>query len=283
MAAAWEDPPETRVSFQGPGLSNVVKKLLIANIAIFVLQWVVLEGLFEGTFVFVQRAFALDPELWKEAFPFVPVWQLVSYGFLHDGASHLLGNMLFLFFLGTMLEGEIGARRFLVFYLLSLAVAGACQLTLGLVLSQTAPIVGASGAVLAIVCAMATLRPNTRLIFIIVPLTLRTAALIYIALDLFPAIMQLKDELVLHGGEASRVAHFAHLAGALFGYLCVRQSWIWRDPLAEVDEWRQRSDAERQASDEERVDELLAKINREGIQALSSRERAFLKRISERR
>lgn len=128
MTAAWEDPPETRVSFRGPGLTNVVKKLLIANGAIFVLQWVVFEGWFPGAFAFVQKAFALDPLFWKEAFPFVPVWQLVSYGFLHGGPEHLLFNMLFLFFLGTMLEGEIGGRRFLVFYLLSIAVAGACQL-----------------------------------------------------------------------------------------------------------------------------------------------------------
>lgn len=277
MPAAWQDPPEARgVPFGMPGLTRIVKFLLIANIVEFVLQWVVLSGTFPRAFAFVQDSFALVPERWTSGFPLVPLWQLVSYGFLHGSPEHLLSNMLFLFFLGTMLEGEIGARRFLAFYLISIAVAGAAQLGIGLALGQTAPIVGASGGVLAIVCAMATLRPSQRLIFIIVPMTLRTMALIYLGLELFRAAMELK-------GQDSGVASFAHLSGALFGYLAVRRSWIWRDPLAEVEGWRERRSEAREASDEERLDALLTKINREGIHALSSAEKAFLKRVSQRK
>lgn len=277
MAASWEDPPASGgVSLGLPRLTPVVKALLIANIALFVLQVVVLEGWFQGAYEFSIEAFALVPERWRAGFPLVPLWQLVSYGFLHGGPEHLLFNMLFLFFLGTMLEGEIGGRRFLVFYLLSIALAGAAQLSLGLALGQTAPIVGASGGVLAIVCAMATLRPHLRMIFIVVPMTLRTMALIYLALELFRAVMELK-------GQVSNVATFAHLSGALFGYLAVKRSWIWRDPLAEVEVWREQRAEARAAGDEERLDALLQKINREGIHALSSAEKAFLKRVSQRK
>lgn len=272
---AWEDPPGTRgAGFAMPAMTRVVKWLLISNVAVFVLQWVVLDGWMPRTFAFFRDAFALDPAQWR-AFPLVPLWQLVSYGFLHGGPEHLLFNLLFLYFLGTMLESEIGGRRFLVFYLLSIAIAGACQLGLGFLLGNSAPIVGASGGVLAIVCAMATLRPSMRLIFIIVPVTLRTMALIYLAIELFRAITQLK-------GAVSNVASFAHLSGALFGYLAVRRNWIWRDPLAEVEGWRERRSEAREASDEERLDALLQKINREGIHTLSSAERAFLKRVSQR-
>jgi hypothetical protein len=63
----------------------------------------------------------------------------------------------------------------------------------------------------------------------------------------------------------------------------VRRNWIWSDPLAAVQAWRQRRVESRGATDEAHLDELLAKINREGIHALSPRERAFLKRVSERR
>lgn len=274
MRASWQDPPGAPgLSFGMPTLTRVVKALLIANIGVFVLQWVVLDGWFPRAFAFLGDAFALNPLQWRDGFPLVPLWQLVSYGFLHGGVGHILTNLLFLYFMGTMLEQELGSRRMLVFYLVAVALAGACQLGLGLALGQVAPIVGASGGVLALVFALATLHPNLRVIFIIVPLTLRALALIYGAIELFGAIMQVK-------GEASSVASFAHLTGALFGYLAVRAGWIWRDPLAAAEDWRARRSEARAASDDERLDALLAKINRDGIRALSSGEKAFLKRVS---
>jgi membrane associated rhomboid family serine protease len=277
MARAWEQPPDVQgVSFGMPSMTRVTRALLIANIAVFVLQYVLFDGWFPRTFAFVDQAFALNPGQWVEHYPLVPVWQLLSYGFLHGGLDHLLGNMLFLFFLGTMLEGEIGGRRFLAFYLVAVALAGACQLALGLALGQVEPIVGASGGVLAIVCAMATLRPGMRLIFIVVPMTLRTMALIYIAFDLYRAISQLK-------GQENHVASFAHLTGALFGYVAVRRSWIWIDPLQKLEAWRERRAEARSLSDTERLDALLVKIEREGIHTLSAGERAFLKRASQRK
>jgi membrane associated rhomboid family serine protease len=259
-----------------PPLTPVVKLLLVSNIAVFVLQYVVLQGWFPRAFEFVADAFALNPLQWSAGFPLVPLWQLLSYGFLHVDLGHILYNLLFLYFMGTMLEQELGSRRTLVFYLVALALAGACQLGLGLALGQEAPIMGASGGVLALVFALATLHPNMRVIFIIVPLTLRALALIYGSIELFKAIMQVK-------GEVSNVASFAHLMGALFGFLAVRLGWIWRDPMAEVEDWRERRAEAQAASDEERLDSLLAKINREGIHSLSSGEREFLKRVSNRK
>lgn len=272
MRAAWQD--DARGSgFAMPRLTSAVKALLIANIALFVVQELVLQGEWSES---VTAPLLLQPEQWTAWFPFVPLWQLVSYGFFHGNIPHLLYNMLALYFLGTMLEEEIGSRRFLVFYLVAVAAAGLCQLVVGLALGMVGPILGASGGVLAIVCAMATLRPTLRLIFIIVPMTLRTLALIYVGLDLFSAIKQLQ-------GEISGTANFAHLTGALIGFLAVRRRWIWGDPLAVLRSWRERRSSARGVTDEARLDELLQKINREGIHALSSRERAFLKRVSGRR
>jgi len=277
MSPTWEENPDARsgVSFAVPSPGRMVRALLIANIALFVLQWVVLDGTFPATFTFFLDTFALDPKQWLH-FPLAPLWQLVSYGFLHGGPAHLLFNMLFLYFLGTMLEGELGERRFISFYLVAVALSGACQLALGLALGQYAPIVGASGGLMAVVCAMATLRPQTRLIFILVPVTLRTVALIYIALEMFGAISQLK-------GQESNVASFAHLSGALFGFLCARYGWIWRDPLEAVADWRDRRAEVQRSHDAERLDRLLEKINREGLKTLSGSERAFLKRVAGKR
>jgi membrane associated rhomboid family serine protease len=275
LPSGWEDPPDVRgVSFGMPSMTPVTKALLIANIALFVVQELLLKG--TRGFDFLLDACALQPEQWTAHFPLVPVWQLLSYAFLHGSISHLLYNMLGLYFLGTLLEVELGSRRFAAFFLAAVAIAGLVQLLVGLGLDLAGPVLGASGGVLAIVCAMATLRPGLRINFIIVPMTLRTLALIYVALDLYGALMQFK-------GEVSGTANFAHLAGALFGYLAVRRSWIWRDPFAEVEAWRERRAEDRATSDAERLDALLERISREGIHSLSSSERAFLKRASQRK
>ena len=123
---------------------------------------------------------------------------------------------------------------------------------------------------------MATLRPGLRLIFIVVPITLRTMALIYVAFDLYRAISILK-------GAESHVASFAHLSGGLFGYVAVKRNWIWLDPLERIEAWRERRTAAQKVSDTERLDALLVKIDREGIHTLSAGEPAFLKRVSQRK
>jgi len=273
MSSAWHEPDPGRASSGMPGLTRAVRALLIANVAVFVLHWVLLSGWFQGAFDLVSDVFALNPRQWLT--PLVPLWQLVTYGFLHGSPTHILYNMLLLYFMGTQLESELGARRLLVFYLVALALAGLCQLVLGLALGQTAPIVGASGGVLALTCAMATLRPGLRMLFIIVPMTLRTFALIVVAIDVFGALAQLK-------GQDSNVASFAHLSGAFFGWMAVRRSWIFVDPLSRLESWREQRADVRRADDEQRLDELLVKIDREGIHSLSAAEKAFLKRASKR-
>jgi membrane associated rhomboid family serine protease len=275
MAPAWDDPVSRGggVAFAVPPLRGVVRCLVIANVALFLVQVVLLAGTrFQG----VLDPLKLQPAAWRAHFPWLPLWQLASYGFLHDGVGHILGNMLFLYFIGTMLEDELGPRRFALFYGAALLLAGAARLALSLALGDSLPIMGASGGVLACVCAVATLRPQTRMIFIIVPLTLRTVALLYVAMDFLNVIQGLK-------GQGTNVASFAHLAGALFGFLAVRRAWIWRDPVRELGHWRERLRSEQAASDEERLDQLLEKISREGIHSLSAREKAFLKRASQRR
>lgn len=271
MGQTWEDPGVRGTSLGPPSMTPAVKTLVIVNVVVFLVQSF-LRGAIGELWV---RWLPITPDTWVAHFPFVPLWQLLTYGFLHGDPMHLLGNMLFLYFLGSMLEGEIGSRRFVVFYGAAIALAGACQLLLGLALQQHGAILGASGAVLAIVCAVATMHPQARVIFIIVPLTLKTLALLYVGLDLFYVLYDLS-----HG--TGGVARFAHLAGAGFGYASVRRGWIWRDPLREVEGWRERKREEQESTDEERLDALLQKISREGIHSLSSRERAFLKRVSQR-
>jgi membrane associated rhomboid family serine protease len=259
------------MSLAMPSMTPAVKLLLILNVAAFVATDLFLNP---GGMVWVERYLALNPSVWSEWFPFVPAWQLLTYGFLHGSVAHILGNALFLYFLGTMLEGTINTRRFWVLYLVSVIAAGFFQLMVGL-LTTPGPILGASGGVLAIVCAMAALQPQTRIIFILFPITLRTLAILFVLMDLFNVAHQLK-------GDGSNVASFAHLTGAAIGYLAVRTGAIWRDPIEGLTRARAGRAAQSRADSREKLDALLAKINRDGIGSLSGREKAFLKRMSKR-
>src|SRR6185503_4558458 len=91
MRGTWDEPSDSGgVGFAAPSVTRVVKLLLIANVAVFVLQFVLLDGWFPNAFLFFRDTFALTPGQWKASFPLVPVWQLVTYGFLHGGPTHVL-------------------------------------------------------------------------------------------------------------------------------------------------------------------------------------------------
>lgn len=294
MQSSWQDPPPGQGGFGDGGLrlawppmTPVVKKLIVANGAIFLGMFLIFLPA-EGLADFLQRWFGMSPGLWIDYFPFVPFWQLLTWGFLHSVTDplHVILNMLFLYVLGTMLEAVVGGRRFLVTYVGALLVAGLATLVVGILAGPLGPAaelgarrypttVGASGAVFCVVAAIAVLRPNTRILFFFFPITLKVLAIGYIGLQAFYWLLTLK-------GATSNVAYLAHLAGAGWGFLVARTGWIWADPLEILEERRARGAAQREAADRERVDRLLEKINREGIHSLTAQERAFLKRVSKR-
>ena len=83
-------------------------------------------------------------------------WRLVTAGFLHAGFLHLAFNMYVLYVLGTMLEPAIGRTRFLLIYFVAL-LAGSFG---ALLLSPTAPTVGASGAIFGLMGAAVVVMRN---------------------------------------------------------------------------------------------------------------------------
>jgi membrane associated rhomboid family serine protease len=228
---------------------------------------------------FMEDAIGLSPRVWREFFPFVPVWQVVSYSLLHSTSSllHLLQNMLYLYFFGTMVEGAVGSSRFLVTYVMAILVGGIAYLVQGLWVPTLGPVIGASGGVFGILVAAATMMPQTRVILIFVPVKLVWLAVGLVSIEVFVLLPQLR-----YGGSDG-VAHLVHLGGALYGFLAVRRRWIWADPIQKIQVRRAISQEERRISDEQRVDQLLQKINQEGLNSLSRREKDFLKRASARR
>jgi len=253
--------------------SSVTRRLLWANGIVFAVT--LLLRFSPALYDPVWNWLRLDPAAWYRGVP--AIWQLWTYGFLHDlnGAFHLLFNMLALFFFGMMLEEQIGSRRFAWQYFAALAFGGLVHLALAPWIGYGS-VVGASGAVLYTVIACATLMPNARVLFFFVPMTLKVMALILVGLDVFTVLVGMQSKGV------SNVASDVHLAGAALGFASVRLGWVHFDPSEWRRERRERGAAESLASDEQRLDQLLERIHREGIHSLSRRDKDFLAKRSKR-
>lgn len=273
-AAPLQQPP---LQFAWPPLTPMVKRLVIANVAVFF--GVFLLGF--GSLELRERVtgwLAVDPARWRAWFPLAPLWQLVTYGFVHDfdGLGHLFFNMLTLYVFGGMLERLIGGRRFLFFYAVSLVLSGLVHVLVMPLFGWYVPAIGASGACLAVTVATAVLRPNAVVYLLVFPVPLKVLAGALVFIDVFAMLTQLQ------GGPTAGTAIYVHLAGALYGFLAARRGWLEYDPLTHLERRRAVAVAERQLSDDARMDQLLARIKRDGMGALSEADRDFLRRQSER-
>ena len=155
--------------------------------------------------------------------PFFHWWQPVTHMFMHGGFWHIFLNMcgfwhIFLnmwclLMFGSALERSIGSRKFVLFYFVAglgaVAVHTLVQYLQGPILNV--PTLGASGAIYGIQIGYAMLYPNDIWTLVFPPVSLKAKwfVLIFIAIELFTGIT----------GTADGVAHFAHLGGALFGFL----------------------------------------------------------------
>lgn len=114
---------------------------------------------------YVYRWGVIPTRLW--AWPEDPavLLTLVSSMFLHGGWFHLVGNMLYLGIFGDNVEDRLGHGRFLAFYLGAGVAAGLVQ---ALVTPQSAlPMIGASGAVAAVLGAYMVLFPHARVLMLV--------------------------------------------------------------------------------------------------------------------
>lgn len=149
------------------------------------------------------------------------LWVLVTAVFSHNLLFHLLVNMIVLVSFGPPLEAALGARRFLLFYLVagvvgSLAHAVTSNLLVG---APGRPALGASSALAGVLLLFSLMRPKAKvLLFFVIPLPALFAALAFVALDVWGLMAQA-------GGGGLPIGHGAHLGGALTGgvYYLVRR------------------------------------------------------------
>lgn len=183
-------------------LTDVVKHLLIINVIMFICFHFVFREFREYTFLYFPGSDYFKP------------YQLVTHMFMHGGESHILFNMMSLFFLGPMVEQNLGSRRFLIFYLLSGFSAMILHLGLAyLGYIPPSPIVGASGAIMGVFIAFALLYPDVKLMLIFPPIPVKAKYLmgVLVLVDLFSGV----------SGFSTGIAHFAHLGGAIMGFILI--------------------------------------------------------------
>jgi membrane associated rhomboid family serine protease len=269
------------VGHGGYALTPVVKRLLVANAAVFLLTVVVGTGPAVDWFAFQPGRLLSRP------------WGVVTYMFVHGGFMHLFFNMLALFFFGPALEGRWGSREFFKYYM----IAGLGGVMMSFLFAPQA-VIGASAAVYGVMLAFAMSWPNTPIyIWGIFPIQAK-----WLVGFLFVASV-----LSAFGGAGGGVAHFAHLGGLLTGFVYLKMDWRVPEALEQVktstrkvrrlaivprDEddrvehrhsagkgWSQAE--ERQILDE--VDRVLDKISDRGIASLTENERRLLDEVSRRR
>jgi len=140
-------------------------------------------------------------------------WQFITYMFFHSSMTHLLFNMLGLFFFGSQVEKRIGSWEFLLFYLLTGLLAGVFSFAVYVWTDNYVVILlGASGAVFAVLLAFAVFFPFARIyVFGIIPVQAPLLVVIYTVIEVFSQV----------SGRNSNVAHLTHLAGFGFAYLYI--------------------------------------------------------------
>jgi membrane associated rhomboid family serine protease len=207
-----------------PPFTRAVKWLVIANASVYLLILLVsavapgMAGLITATMALVPYAVAHG---W--------IWQLVTYSFLHAGLFHILFNMLQLWMFGSQIERDWGYTKFLEFYFYcaiaaALVTVGISYLGtvsafefLGIV--PTTITVGASGAIYGVMIAFAMLHGDQE--FMLFPLPFMIKAKYLVGVFIFISLAGAFQGMGV-GRRGQSVAYFAHLGGALFGWIYVR-------------------------------------------------------------
>ena len=277
---------------------NVLNKLLAINIGVFVIF---------GLIWMLDHLFATNldiEELIKRnyvGFPSSPIaflhrpWSIFTYQFVHEGFFHVFFNMMMLWVAGRILREFLGDKKLLNVYLLG-GVAGAVVFMIAmnvfpLFRAYNPYIIGASASAIAVLAAAATLVPNYTIFLVLIG----PVRLVYILLFFFVV-----DLLSLAGGNAG--GHFAHLGGAVFGFVYIRTlqngtdlgawltnflEWIQNlfKPKANIKVNYRKPDSVKMSQSksgvsQDQIDAILDKIAKSGYDSLNQREKDILFKAS---
>jgi membrane associated rhomboid family serine protease len=277
-------------------LTKPLRFLLLVNAAIFLMAFfgknypLNLPGVGYGSLreyiVYFGAFFPTSP---------LEVWRYVTYMFVHVDLMHFFFNMLMLWMFGSEVAEWMGSRHFVSMYFFCGIFAALFSFGMCLLGLTNNPIIGASGALMGIFVAYYKFFPERMLLmFFIIPMKIKHAIWVMIFLDIFFA------------GSGDMIAHFAHLGGVVAGfiYMAIYQNGskvLYNSPLSGIfrlfssdpEKFNRGRSSRSNRSDnveepevlegevfylneQKRMDNILKKVEREGIQSLSESEREFL-------
>lgn len=260
------------------GSHSMVTKIMVVTVAVYLA-----DVFIAGRDHWLMKGMASSA---NDLFPPWYWWRFLTSGFAHaEDIKHILFNMLGLFFLGRSVEMKLGQKEFLTFYLVAIvlgSVGQALRVFLTVDPNQWVGCYGASGAVTAVVILFILYYPKQMLlVFFVIPAPAWVVGILIIAINVFGA----------SGYGDPRVAHDVHLFGAVFAAAYFYFRWnlsrfvpnslslraLKPKPKLRVHD----PDADYQVRDSE-ADELLEKVNREGMDSLTAREKKILEDYSRR-
>ncbi len=207
-------PPSRDLTYAfGPGpLSPAIKALVIANVAMYVVNYLIPAGIASQ----LGGLLGLRP---VDVVLHGRLWQPVSYMFLHGSLSHILFNMLALWMFGTELERMWGTPFFVRYYFatgiaaaITTIAVSALPFDFAVALRSTVTI-GASGAIYGLLLAYGLTFPNRPIyIYFVFPIPAKYFVMIMGAISLLSAI----------GDTGAGIAHITHLGGLVAGYALLR-------------------------------------------------------------
>jgi membrane associated rhomboid family serine protease len=248
-----------------------LKAILISSVSLWILQLMPVAGSQITDFCSLVPSYAIGH---------FQIWRFITYIFMHDPHSpaHILFNMLALWMFGAELEEMWGTRRFLYFYLLSGIGAG----LFSIIVWNTA-IIGASGAILAILAVYACYFPDrTILLFFVFPVPVRIAVILLGAISLWGA-----------WSGTGNIAYLTHLGGIAVGLLYYkyyekaiialknRNRRTGNKPV--IIPFRPKATVDSKEYFEREIDPILKKISEKGMNSLTENEKKKLNEISEKR
>lgn len=202
-----------------PTLTPITKNIIIINVLVYLVS-----NFWNPLFMYTEfSAYYIGS-------PFFKVWQIITHMFMHAplgqgiGLTHILFNMLTLVSFGPILEQVLSQKKFIILYFASGIGAYALNCLWNFVeISQLganpedifrSPMMGASGAIFGVVAAFSTLFPDSKMSIMFIPYGIK-------AKYLLPGIIVISLYLGFSGSMGG-IAHFAHIGGAIVGFVLAR-------------------------------------------------------------
>ena len=267
--------------------NNALVKIILINVVVFVSAsfieiFLTLSGAGDAFKLFINKL--MLPASFT-TFITQP-WSLISYFFLHLGFTHILWNMLFLYWFGKIIQDNVGNNAVISLYVLGGIIGGLSYMALFNIIPyydnriSESLMLGASAGVFSIVAGSATLLPNyTFYLLFLGPIRIKYIALFYILLSF----------LDVTGSNAG--GEIAHLGGAMIGYLFIRQlqngvnmgegiiniiNFFNKEKNKKTEENYSPTEETKYDISQDEIDKILDKISESGYSSLSKNEKEKL-------